>query len=329
MIRIAQLPCRVTAAILCLVSLTLTAPVKAESWPERTVKIITTAATGSSSDLVARTLADLLARRWARAVVVENRPGADGVIGAQGFREIRDGHALLFTTHSTVTVVPLLIDKLPFDPMRDFAPITLAVEDFLTIIASPSLSANSLAEFISLARAKPGALNWYAVPGSPYLSYLAFQTREGFNTTFVPYRNFTAVLTDLSEGRVHVAVVPMAFALGQIRAGKVKALAVTNSMRTPAAPDIPTAAEAGYPSIAFGGLLGLFGPRDMPFVLRDRIAADVRTLLKEPDIAQRLTNFGLVARGTTPAEFEAILDEQRAKWAAIALAHDIKPKAAQ
>ena len=307
----------------------LTASVEAGSWPERTVKIVTTANPGSSSDVVARTLAELLAKRWARPVVVENRPGADGIVAARGFLEIGDGHALLFTTHSTVTVIPLLNDQLPFDPVRDFAPITLAVEDFLTIVASPSLAVNSLAEFVRLARSKPGELNWYAVPGSPYLSYLAFQKREGFTTTFVPYRNATTVLADLSEGRVQVAVVPMAFALGQLRAGKIKALAVTNSMRTPAAPDIPTAAEAGYPDISFGGLLGLFGPRDMPLALRDRIAADVRAFLQEPDVAQRLTNAGLVGRGTTPAQFAEILDEQRAKWAAIAREHNIKPKTAQ
>jgi tripartite-type tricarboxylate transporter receptor subunit TctC len=318
-----------TGAILLLAGLTLTAPTEAASWPERTVKIVTTSAAGSSGDVTARTLADLLAKRWIRPVVVENRPGADGIIGAQGFLELRDGHALLFTTHSTFTVVPLLHEKLLFDPVRDFAPITLAVEDFLAIVASPSLPANTLSEFVSLARSKPGALNWYAVPGSPYLSYLAFQKREGFATTFVPYRNPATVMTDLAEGRVHVAVVPMAFALGQLRAGKIKALAVTNSIRTPAAPEVPTAREAGYPDIAFGGLLGLFGPRDMPLVLRDRIAAEVGALLKESDVARRLANLGLVTRGTTPAEFSTILDEQRSKWIAIAREHDFKPKVAQ
>jgi tripartite-type tricarboxylate transporter receptor subunit TctC len=311
---------------LVLASLGLAAPTEAASWPERTVKIVTTATPGSSTDVVARTLAEVLTKRWTRAVVVENRPGADGIVAARGFLDMRDDHALLFTTHSTVTVVPLLNDQLPFDPVHDFAPITLAVEDFLTIVASPSLPAASLAEFVSLARSKPGVLNWYAVPGSPYLSYLAFQKREGFTSTFVPYRNATAVLADLSEGRVQVAVVPMALVLGQLRSGKIKALAVTNSVRTPAAPDVPTAAEAGYPDLAFGGLLGLFGTRDMPLPLRDQIAADVRALLTEPDVVQRLTNAGLVMRGTSPTEFAAILDEQRAKWTTIARQHDIKPR---
>ena len=204
--------------------------------------------------------------------------------------------------------------------------ITLAVEDFLCVITSPSLTVNSMSELVDLARAKPGTLNSYAVPGSPHLSWLAFQGHSGIKTAFIAYTNPANVLVDLSEGRIHVALMPLAAVLGQARAGKVRLLAVTNATRTPAAPDTPTFVEAGYPNFAFGGLLGLFGSKDMPSELRERIIADVRAALADPDVKQRLTNRGLVARGTTPAGFSAILDEQRAKWAAIARAHSIKPK---
>lgn len=277
---------------------------------------------------MARTLAEALSKRWRQAVVVENRPGADHILTVQGLTEARDGHTLLFVTHSALTVNPLLHDKLPYDPVHDILPISLVVDDFLSIVASPALSASSLAEFVAYARAKPRELNFYAVPGSPYLAYLAFEKRVGIETTYVAYRNFMSALPDLSQGRIHVAVMPFAAVRASAQAGTVKLLAVTNAQRTPAAPDVPTVAEAGFPDFTFGGLLGLFGPKDMPLSLRERIASEVRDALREPEIKNRLATLGLVARATTTAEFATILDEQRAKWAAIARDHDIKPRTA-
>jgi tripartite-type tricarboxylate transporter receptor subunit TctC len=276
--------------------------------------------------VVARTLAEMLSKRWNQAVIVENRPGADGIIAAQGFVEARDGHTLLFTTHSTLTVNPILHENLPYDPIRDFAPVSLAVEDFLCIVAAPAVPANSLRELVEHARTKPGELNAYAVPGSPFLSMLAFEKRAGIKMTFVNYRNAGQAITDLGEGRIDVALVPLALALGQAAANKVKLFAVTNVERSPAAAATPTVAEAGYPDLTFGGLLGVFGPRDMPAIVRERLSSEVRAILTEPDVKHRLTNVGVLIRGSSPAEFTTILDEQRAKWTAIARAHDIKPK---
>ena len=296
-----------------------------KSWPDRTVRMMTGPA-GSSPDAAARTLADAFSKRWKQTVIVENRAGADHILAVKGFLEAQDGHTLLFTTHSVLTVNPLLHGTLPYDPERDFAPISLAVEDFLCVAAAPSLGVNSLSELVKLAAAKPGELNAYTVPGSPHLSWLAFQKRAGISTTFVPYKAPTGALVDLSEGRIHVAVIPFAVVRGQAQADRIKVLAVTNAVRTVAAPEIPTVGEAGYPDFTFGGLLGLFGPKDMSPALQERIASEVREILKEPEVHKRLANLGLRLRGTTPAEFRSVLDEQRAKWAAIARAHDIKPK---
>jgi tripartite-type tricarboxylate transporter receptor subunit TctC len=311
------------AALLLLSSAALTSVQGA--WPERPVRILTGAA-GSSGDAATRTLAEALAKRWKQPVVVENRPGADHIVTVQGLVEARDGHTLLFATHSVLTVNPLLHAKLPYDPLRDIAPITLAVDDFLGVVAAPSLPINTLADFVAYARARPRELNFYAVPGAPYLAYLAFQKRGGIETTYVAYRNFMGALPDLSQGRIQVAVMPFAAVRGSADAGTVKLLAVTNAQRTPAAPYVPTVAEAGFPEFTFGGLLGLFGPKDMPADLRERIASDVRAILAEPEVKQRLTSVGLLTRGTTAAEFGRILDEQRAKWAAIAREHDIRPQ---
>jgi len=317
------------AALMLFVGLIATCPVTqadTSSWPGRPVRIVTGPA-GSSSDAVVRTIAEALSTKWKQPVVVENRPGGDHILAVRALLDAQDGHTLLFTTHSTLTVNPLLHERLPYDPVADLVPITLAAEDFLCVVASPSLNVNSISELVDLARKKPGTLNSYAVPGSPHLSWLAFQSHSGISTAFIPYTNPVNVLIDLSESRIQVAMLPIAAVLGQAGAGRVKLLAVTNATRTPAAPDTPSFVEAGYSDFAFGGLLGLFGPKDMPQELRERISADARATLAEADVKQRLTNRGLVARGTTPAAFSAVLDEQRAKWSAIARAHGIKPKA--
>jgi tripartite-type tricarboxylate transporter receptor subunit TctC len=299
----------------------------AGSWPQQPVRIITgPLAAGSSIDATARVLAEELSKRWKQSVMVDTRPGADGIIAAKALLEARDGHTLLFTTHSIFTVVPLLREPIPYDPKGDFAPISLGVDDFLAIVVAPSLPANSLAELVELAKKRPTELNYYAVPGAPYLGYLAFQKGAGINTTFVPYTNHTNAISDLSEGRLQIAVLPLAAVLGLAKAGKVRLLAVLNDQRSPSVVDVPTVAETGYPGFFSGGLLGMFGPKDMPVELRERISAEMRAVLSGSDIKERLASFGLVAHGTTPAEFAAILDAQRAKWTAVAREHDIKPQ---
>jgi Tripartite tricarboxylate transporter family receptor len=204
-------------------------------------------APGISVDVAARTLAEGVAKRWNQPVVVENRPGADTMIGTQAFLDMRDSHALLFTTHSTFTVVPLLRAKVGYDPVGDVQPISLAVEDFLSVVVSPKLEIGSLAEFVALARKTPTELNFYAVPGAPYLAYLAFQQRAGVNTTFVAYNNPVGAVSDLSEGRIHIAVMPLASVLGAVHAEKVRLVAVTNAMRSPAAPGGADRRRIGIP----------------------------------------------------------------------------------
>ena len=323
----ALLPRLCTSLLACAAFGLVPQSTRADTWPARTVHVVIPFSPGTGSpDAAARMLADGLGKRWKQAVVVENRPGADTMLATRAFLEMHDGHSLLFTTHSTFTVVPLLHTKVPYDPVGDVRPVSLAVEDFLAVVTAPALGVGALSDFVRLARQKPTSLNFYAVPGAPYLAYLAFQKRAGIETTFVAYNNPTNAMADLSEGRIHIAVMPVASVLGAAQAGKIKILAVTNEQRTPAAPDIPTVKEAGYPESTFGGFLGLFGPKDMPMALREQIASDVRYILREPDVQERLTTVGLIARGTTPAEFERVMDAQRQRWSAVARDHKIEPQ---
>ena len=303
-----------------------TSPSHSEGWPDKAVRITTPFAPGISPDAAARFLSEALAKRWKQPVIVENRPGAETTLGTQAFLDGRDDNGLLFTTHSTFTVIPLLRAKLPYDPVADARPISLAVEDFLAVAASPTLDVRTLDEFVQLARKKPSELNFYAAPGSPYLAYLAFQKQAGISTTFVPYNSPVNAISDLSTGRIHVAVLPLAAVLGVAQAGKIRLIAITNDQRTPAAPDVPTAIESGYPHLTLGGYLGFFAPKQMPAEQRERIASDVQAVLQDPELQKRLSDVGMIARGTSPSEFATLMDAQRHKWAAIAREHGIEPQ---
>lgn len=322
--RLARHGLRALAVGLLLANITIPQSALADGWPDRPVRIIT-AGSGGSADVAARLLAEKLAARWKHPVVVENRPGAGGILAVQGLMEAKDGHTLMFGSHSAFTVNQLLYEKLPYDPVQDVAPLSLAVEDFLGVVVAPSLKIGSLRELAVAMREKPGELNFYSVPGSPYLSFLAWQRSAGITATFISYKNPTSAVADLMQGRIQIAVLPLALILGQSHAGTLRLLAVTNPIRSPATPETPTVTESGFPEFTFGGLLGLFGPKDMPGAVREQVARDATAVVREPDVAQRLTAVGLVARGGTPAEFDAVLTEQRARWAAVAREHDVKP----
>jgi tripartite-type tricarboxylate transporter receptor subunit TctC len=296
------------------------------SWPQRIVRMLTPTAPGGSVDVAARIFAEGLAGRWGRPVIVENRPGADGIIGVQGLLRSTDEHTLLFSFPGVVTIVPLLHDQLPYDAGRDLLPIASVASDYLVIAVNPAIAVGSLDGLVALARTRPGQINWTAAPGAPYLTFLEFQRRAGLTMVHVPYRSSVLALPDLVDGRIQVTVTPLASAIPLANDGKLKLLAVTPSERAPAAPLVPTAIELGYPELAIEAPLGLFGPKTMPLELRERIATDVQALASDPAISQRLTSLGMAARASTPSQYAATLAEQRARWTALARAHGLRPQ---
>jgi tripartite-type tricarboxylate transporter receptor subunit TctC len=298
----------------------------AGSWPERLVRITTPSAPGSSTDVVARLFAERLAERWGQPVIIDDHPGADGILAVQAFLHANDGHSLLFTAPGTVTVVPLLHVSLPYDPVGDLAPISSAYYGVITVAVSPTLPVSSLAELVAFAKARPGSLNWAAEFGAPYLTFLEFQRRAGVAMTYVSYRASVLALPDLMAGQIQLAMVPLGAALPLAREGRIKLLALTMAERAVAAPDLPTVIEAGFPELTIEAPLGFFGLKTMPMELRERIAADVSLLASDPAIKQRLSDLGMVARGSTPAEYAAKLAEQSAKWAAFARMYGMHPQ---
>src|SRR5580700_9838240 len=265
-------------------------PSVAADWPTRPVRLILTLGAGSGTDIGARLLADRLTQRWGQPVIVDNRPGGDGLVAINSFVTAHDDHVLLCAPSSTFTAHPFLHDNLPYRP-SDLVPIARFSNTLIAISVPAGMTAASLGDLVALARAEPGKLDWAGVTGAHDFVFAGWLKREGLNMIEVPYRNPVDAANDLAEGRVQVYEAALAIVRPQLEAGKIKLLAMANTMRAPSQPQIPTAAEAGYPALTLDGLVGLFGPPGMPLALRARITADVRAVA-DSTIADRLSTTG-------------------------------------
>jgi tripartite-type tricarboxylate transporter receptor subunit TctC len=316
---------RYLAALISAVAVLAVAAVAsaATDWPTRPVRLILPLGAGSGSDIGARLFADRLSQRWGQPVVVENRPGGDGLVAINAFVSAHDDHVLLFAPSSSFTAHPFLHDHLPYSN-GDLVPITRVSNTIIAISVPADLKADSLRELAALARAEPGKLNWAGVTGALDFTFAGWLKQEGLSINKVPYRNPVEAASDLAEGRVQVYESALAIARPQLEAGKIKVLAVTNSTRAPAEPKIPTVAEAGYPALTLDGLVGLFGPRGMPLELRQRITSDFRAVA-DATIDDRLTVTGQTINIGGPEEFAKSIDEQRAQVAAFAKELGIEP----
>jgi tripartite-type tricarboxylate transporter receptor subunit TctC len=222
-----------------------------------------------------------------------------------------DDHVLFFSPSSSFIAHPYMYDKLSYDP-RDLSPVARVSATIISITVPASLNVGSLKELFALAREKPGTLNWASITGATDMILHAFIKKSGLDMARVPYRNPVEALTDTINGRMHLYWAAHAIVQAQVQAGTVKVIALANSEPAAILPGVPTAAQAGYPDLTFDGLVGLFGPRDMPSSLRERIAADVKTALADPTIHSRLTATGQVVVPGSAEELAASIDKQRA-----------------
>jgi tripartite-type tricarboxylate transporter receptor subunit TctC len=287
------------------------------TWPQKTVRFVIPLPPGSGTDLAGRLVAERLTERWGQPVVVENRQGADGIPAVSSFLSARDNHTFLLSFAGVITFNALLHERLPYDPATDLVPIAPVIDNFLGVSATALLKVNSLAELVRAARAQPGKLNWAATPGLPYYVLLALQKSAGIDMVQVSYRDFAPAYHDLNQGRLHVAATGVPTLAPHHQAGTAKLLFVTNRDRSPQTPDVPTAAEAGYGELTFEGTVGLYGWRDMPVSLKERIATDLNAITADPAFRARAIAVGTAPRSGTPAAFAAAIEEQRAKIAAI------------
>jgi tripartite-type tricarboxylate transporter receptor subunit TctC len=304
------------AFLLCFASVTAHAQSAVQPWPQKTVRFIVPLPPGSGMDLSARLIAERLTERWGQPVVVENRQGADGIPAVTAFLGARDNHTFLFSFAGIVSFNHLLHERLPYDP-KELVPLAPAIDNFLGVSASAILKVNTLAELIAAAKAQPGKLNYAATPGLPVYVLLALQRYAGIEMSNVPYRDFAPAYQDLTTGRLHVAATGVPTLAPHHQAGNAKLLFVTNRERSPQAPDVPTAAEAGYRDLTFEGVSGVYGWRDMAPEIRQRVVTDVATIVADPAFRTRVIGVGTVPRRGTPEEFAAAVEEQRARITAI------------
>jgi tripartite-type tricarboxylate transporter receptor subunit TctC len=306
-------------ATLALVAL---APVHAQTWPAKPVRIIVPFPPGGTTDIVARAIGVELQRMWQQPVVIENRAGAGGNIGADAVaKSAPDGYTLLMGTVGTHAINQALFaqsgSKMPFDPAKDFAPITLVAGVPNVMVINPKLPVNSVEEFIAYAKARPGQLNMASSGNgtSIHLTGELFKTVTGTYMVHFPYRGSAPAVTDLIAGNMNVMFDNLPSALPHIKSGRLKALAVTSRTRSPALPNVPTVEEAaGLKGFDASSWFGLFAPAGTPRPIVDKVQADVARALSQPEVRERFVGQGADPGGNTPDQFAAFIRAETDKW---------------
>lgn len=297
----------------------LATPARAQAWPTRPVRIVIPFPPGGPPDVLARAMAEPLTARWGQPVVVDNRAGAGGNIGAeQVARAAPDGHTLLLAASSHVQGAALY-RSLPFHPLRDFTAVSLLSIYALVVIVHPSVPVTDLAGLIALAREKPGFVTYGSTGvGTPtHLVAELFRLRAGLDLTHVPYGGAAPAMTAILAGQVMAMFNNPVLSIPAIRAGTLRGLATTGAQRTPQLPDLPTIAESGFPGFAAGTWYGALAPAGLPAPLAERIHADLQAVLATPAMQQRLATMGMEPLHDGPAAFAARMAEELPRWTAL------------
>lgn len=297
------------------------------TFADRPIRIVVPYPAGGSTDLLARAVGPRLGERIGRTVVIENKPGAGGVIGAaQVAKSPADGHTLIFASIASHGIIPALQVPPPYDPIKDFAPITMVASTPNVLLANVNLPAQNVKELIALAKAKPGTINFGSTShgGSPHMSGELFKTLAGIDIVHVPYKGGSPMLIDLMGGQIAIGFDNLPSSMAYIRAGKVRALAVTTTKRWPGAPEIPTMIEAGVPGYDVSAWFGLLAPAGTPQPLIDALSRHLIAVLHSPEIEKQFFELGAQPVGDTPEEFARFIAEEGAKWSKVARTNHIK-----
>ena len=299
----------------------------AESYPTRAIKVIVAYPAGGANDIVARSIAEELTRDLGQPVVIENKSGAAGVVGAEAAAHATpDGYTLLMAAGAH-TLAPSLNAKLPYDIVTDFQPISLAATSTYLLVVNPSVPAHSVKELIALAKAQPGKLN-FASSGAgapPHLAGVLFQKMTGTELNHVPYRGDTPGIADLVAGHVQLAFFSISPLIPQVQSGKLRALAITSDTRSAAMPDLPTLAESGLAGYNVSTWWGLMAPAGTPRPIVDRLAAAMKKAVAAPAIRERFVAAGIDPKSNTPDEFAAMVKSEVSRYRELAKAAGVEP----
>nr|WP_264185670.1 tripartite tricarboxylate transporter substrate binding protein [Roseicella aerolata] len=287
------------------------------AWPEQTVRLVVPFAAGGSTDVAARILGERMGQTLGQTVVIENRSGSGGLIGADSVAKAPpDGYTVLMATTGLLSIAPHLYPQMPFDPARDFAPVSLAFATDLVITVTNSLPVRTLPEFLRHAKENPGVIS-YASSGAGTTTHAAtelFRLAAGIELLHVPYRGSGPAMNDLVAGNIQLMVDQIASAIGQINDGRIRALAVTGAKRHPLLPDVPTVGEAGLPAAQASSWGGLVAPAQTPADVIGKLNAAVRDAVAQPAVRQRMAGAGADPAASSPAEFANFVRAEREKW---------------
>lgn len=314
--------------IAVLLGLVVAMPAAAQDYPSRPVKIVVSYAPGGSNDVVARVIAPELQKELGQSFVVENRAGASGTIGADMVAKSPPDGYTLFMGAGAHALAPSLFKKLPYDLVKEFAPVSLAATSAYVLVVNPTVPANTLQELIALLKAKPGQLNYASAgKGTPlHLAAELFKSKTGTDIVHVPYGGDTPALNDLLAGNVQLSFMSVASTAPQIRAGKLRALAVTSARRSEALPDLPTLHELGIDGYDVGTWWGLLAPAGTPDTIVDKLNAAMRKAVAQREVKERFAPLGLDPLSDSPPAFAAFIKAEVARYAAIAKIAGIEPE---
>ena len=298
------------------------------AYPNKPIRIIVPFTPGGSSDILGRAIGKALGDAWQQPVIVENKPGAGGAIGADaGAKAAPDGYTLLMGHIGTLAVNPTLYPRLPYDPVKDFAPVALVAMVPNVLAVNPQVPARTIGELVALAKAKPGTLT-SSSGGTGSAAHLAieyFKLATGTDITHVPYKGTAPAVTDLLGGQVTMTMTGLPPLIEHIRAGKLRALGVASNARLPQIPDVPTIAEAGVPGFEATQWYGVVTPARTPGAIVDRLAAEIRRSLAQPELKARLEAEGAQPANMGPAEFQGLIRAEIERWAKVIRAAHIQP----
>ena len=303
------------------------AQTQGSTWPTKAIRFVVPFAPGGSSEIVARTAAYELAKLLGQSVYVDNKPGAAGNVAMQEVAGATDQHTLILGHIGTLAVNPFIFDKLPYDPVKDFKPISLLAKVPSLYLVRPDLPVKNLREFITYARQNPGRLN-YGSAGNGSAGHLAMEFLKMASNTFivhVPYRGTGPQLTDLLAGRLDVASVGAPAVMQFIKTGKLRCIATGTPQRIPQLPDVPTVAEQGFPGFEMTQWYGLLAPANLPQPAIDKLAVAAAAAMRQPSAVERLTADAAIAVGDTPAEFAKFIGVEQQRWKAVIARAKIKP----
>jgi tripartite-type tricarboxylate transporter receptor subunit TctC len=301
---------------LLLLGLLFSAVASAQAYPSKPIRVIVGFPPGGSGEILIRAIGQKLTERWGQAIVVDNKPGASGnIAAAELVRSPADGYTLLYMPAALV-VNPGLFPKVPYDLAKDFAPVTLLGSFPLVLVVNPGVPASNVAEFVKLARAQPGKLNFASIGNAspPHLAGELFKLLAKVDLVHVPYKGAGPAQADLAAGVVQLMFDTAVSASANIKSGRTRALAVTTKKRSPLFPDLPSLDEAGIRGFDLDGWGGLVGPAGMPADVTMKLQQEIAAILKQPDMAARLATLGADPGGSSPQDFGRFIQEEAGKW---------------